>query len=99
MSKKTIADLRAMHDKNVVVPNRIKQALEALAKSGDAWAYEADFLNLAKPRLGTIDLAKYRDQFTDFWAEMPKSNTRGHVFRVWFATKKAADEWKDLANG
>lgn len=96
---KTIADLRALHDKSVVMPNRINAAIAALAATGDSWAYEADFMKLAKPPIGAQDISKWREQFTDFWAEMPSTNGKSQIRRVWFATKKAADEWKESTGG
>lgn len=96
---RTIADLRATHDKSVVIPNRIKAAIAALAGSADEWIYEVDFMKLAKPPLGSQDIAKFRDQFADFWAEMPSTNGKSQVRRVWFATKKAADEWRESIGG
>jgi hypothetical protein len=96
---KTIADLRAVHDKTVVVPNRIRAALAALAASSDAWAYEQDFIRLSKPPIACMDISRYRDQFTDFWADTPGTNGKSSVRRVWFASKKLADEWKETIGG
>lgn len=95
----TIADLRAVHDKSVVIPNRIKAALNQLHASGDAWIYESDFMRLCKPPVSGQDIARFRDQFQDFWAEMPSVNGKNQVRRVWFATKSAADEWKESIGG
>lgn len=92
----TIADLRAVHDRSVVIPNRIRAALVTLAASGDAYAYESDFMALAKPSISGKDIAQYRDQFVEFWAEASGTNGKASARRVWFATKKLADEWKSL---
>ena len=67
--KRTLADLSAIHDKNVMIPNRIKQALAALAVSGNDWTYEADFIKDAKPPISATDISRFRGQFADFWAE------------------------------
>ncbi len=96
---KTIADLRAAHDKKVMIPNRIRAAIAAVTTSGDEWAYESDFMNLVKPAISSQDIAKFREQFLDFWAEMPATNGKSSIRRVWFATKKAADEWKESVGG
>lgn len=96
---KTIADLRAVHDRSVVVPNRIKSAIAVLAASDDSWAYEIDFLKLAKPPIGSQDIAKFRDQFADYWAEMPGINGKAQIRRVWFATTEAKKEWEESVNG
>lgn len=92
--KKTLNDLRALHDRDVLVPNRIRAAIAALAASGNEWAYEIDFLKLTSPPIGSQDISKYRDQFTDFWASMPATNGRAQIRRVWFVSKKLADAWK-----
>jgi hypothetical protein len=68
--------------------------LAALAASGNSWMYEGDFLKFAKPPISTTDIASFRDQFQDYWAEVPALN-RSSVRRVWFATKKLADQWKE----
>jgi hypothetical protein len=96
---KTIADLRAAHDTTVIVPNRIRQALAALKTSGDIWAYEHEFIAIVKPPISGANISKYRDQFADFWAELPTTNGKGAVRRAWFATKAAADEWKETIGG
>jgi hypothetical protein len=97
--KKTLADLHAAHDKNVMVPNRIKATLETLAASGDDWIYETDFIASAKPPLSTTDISRFRDQFKDFWAETPPTNGKSSSRRVWFASKKLADKWKETIGG
>jgi hypothetical protein len=96
---KTLGDLAALHDKKVLIPNRIRAALKILADSGDDWIYEADFLQLTKPGLSPPDVAKYRDQFADFWAEMPATNGKSTMRRVWFASVKLANNWKETAGG
>lgn len=98
-TKKTLADLAAVHDRKIVVPNRINQAIAALQATGDDWAYEQDFLALVKPPIANIDISKYREQFADFWAEMPTTNGKSSLRRVWFATKAAAKKWKETVGG
>lgn len=96
---KTIADLQALHDRSVIVPNRIKAAIATLAASDDCWAYEQDFLGLSKPPIGSQDISKYREQFAEYWAEMPSVNGKGTIRRVWFATTAAKKEWEESVNG
>lgn len=96
---RTIADLRATHDKSVVIPNRISAAIAALVQSGDEWIYECDFMKIAKPPISSVDISRYRDQFSDFWAEMPTTSGKSSIRRVWFATKKAADQWREVSGG
>jgi hypothetical protein len=96
-SGKTLADLRAAHDKKVIIPNRIRAGLAAMAAAGDDWMYEADFI--AASKVSSIDISKFRDQFADFWAELPSTNGKSSLKRAWFSTKKLADKWKEDTNG
>ena len=61
---KTLADFRAAHDKDFIVPNRMRAAIKALGNDG--WEYETEFMKLAG--ISTTDLSAYRDQFADFQA-------------------------------
>lgn len=92
----TIADLRAVHDRSVVIPNRIRAALAALLATGDTYAYESDFIKAAKPPISAIDISRFREEFKDFWSETPASNGKSSARKVWFSTKKACDEWKEV---
>lgn len=100
-AKKTLADLAAVHDRKIVVPNRIRAALEALKASGDDYAYEMDFCSLLKPAISHADLAKYRPQFEEFWADLPTLSFKGgsSAKRVWFATKALCTKWKENSSG
>jgi hypothetical protein len=85
---KTVAGFRALHDPTVVVPNRIKAALEALAAEGpEHWEYEADFLTRAG--VTPVQLNSYREQFAAHYVEAQESGRRTPV-RAWFGTAKAA---------
>jgi hypothetical protein len=97
-AKKTIAGLRAAHDMSVVVPNRIRGLLAALVASGDEWAYEKDFLVLTNPGVNALMLAKHREEFSDYWAELAITK-KSSASRVWFANKKLADKWKETQSG
>jgi hypothetical protein len=98
-AKKTLADLRAIHDRNVVVPNKIKAALAKMVESGDEFAYEKDFMQLCQPPMSQIDISQYRDNFSDFWATLPSLSGKSTPRRVWFATKKLADAWRGTQGG
>lgn len=91
----TLADLRSLHDRSVLVPNRIRSALALMNGSGNEWMYEADFMKLTQPGISPPDLRDYREEFKDFWADMPPTNGKRDARRVWFATKKLADAWKE----
>lgn len=82
---KTLADFRAAHDKSVIVPSKLKKALERMATAGwDTWDYEADFLRNAG--VASQDCTPYRSQFEGHLVETAGKNPK----RVWFATEKAA---------
>lgn len=93
-TKRSLADLSAVHDRKVVVPNKIKAALTTLAASGDDWMYESDFLKLTVPFISNTDIAKYRDQFVEFWDVMKPTDGKSSARRVWFASKVIAAKWK-----
>ena len=83
---KSLADFRAAHDKDYIVPRKIKAALTAL---GSGWDYEVDFLRLAA--VSTTDLAMYRDQFADYWVVVDRSGKR-----VWTGSKSVAEEMRGM---
>lgn len=92
MSKKpatrTLADFRAAHDPDVMIPAKIRAALATLEKEGaEEWRYEAEFIALAK--IGQAQMSQYRDQFSSHIVEAPSVGGRAPK-RVWFATTKAA---------
>lgn len=86
---KTLADFRAQHDKDYIVPQKVRDALKAL---GDGWENEVDFLRLAK--VSTTDLAMYRDQFADHWVVVDRNGKR-----VWAGTKALADKMRSMIRG
>lgn len=87
-SPKTVADFRSLYDPSVVVPSRIKSALDQLAQEGpEQWEYEADFLKRAN--VTPVQLNSYRDQFAAHYVEAPAQGRRTGI-RVWFGTVKAA---------
>jgi|SRR5579863_10419228 len=92
--KRTLADLSAAHDKKVMIPNRIRAAIAALASTGNDWVYELDFIKLALPPISGSDISKFRGQFPDFWAETPPVNGKSSSRKVWFATKALCAKWK-----
>lgn len=82
---KNLGTFRALHDDNVVIPNKIKAALATMAQAGhEEWEYEGDFIKLAK--LSTTQLGAHREQFLGYIVETSGKNAK----RVWFATEKAA---------
>lgn len=88
---RTLADFRNTHDKDVVIPNKIRVALASMAKDGpEHHLYEQELLELAG--ISTTDLAKYRDQFTAHIVVV--SNVNGKALaspkNIWFHDIKVA---------
>lgn len=92
-AKKTLDDLRALHDKNVLVPNKIRAGIAALLKSGDEYAYDEDFRRLAG--LAPVDLKEYREEFAEYWVTLPATNGKRDARKVWFATVSLAKKWRE----
>jgi hypothetical protein len=85
---KTLADFRAQHDPDVVVPNKIKAALASLAKEGaEAWDYEMDFMKRAG--ISTTQVGAFREQFSDHVVEARTVGGKSPR-KVWFADPKVA---------
>jgi hypothetical protein len=84
---KSIADFRASHDKNFIVPLKIR---EALKKIGDGWEYESDLMKIAG--LSTTDLARFRDQFESHIVMTTGKNPK----RVWCGTEKLAAQLREM---
>lgn len=85
---RTLADFRAAHDPDVIIPSRIREAFAAMLKIGPQhYEYEVDFLKLSG--LSTTQLAAYRDQFAAHIIETP-SGRNGAAKRVYFASAKVA---------
>lgn len=91
-SGRSVATFRAAHNRNVVIPNKIRAALAKMeADHGpEHYEYESDFIKLAG--IGGSDLNGHRDAFVAHIVEakpIGMGNSRG-VRRAWFATVKAA---------
>ncbi len=83
---KTLVDFRSAHDKNVIVPNKIRAALAAMLKEGpENYEYEVDFIRRAG--ISNTDMGLFRDQFEKAHiVEVGGSSKK----RVWFADPKVA---------
>lgn len=93
---RTLATFRAAHDRETVITNKIRAALEALAKEEgpEGYAYESNDAEgrptmLKRAGISLTDLALYREQFSAYIVEL-SNNSRDRGKRVWFATPKAA---------
>lgn len=80
-----MAAFRAAHDKNVIVPAKIRAAFAAMLKeSPEAWRYEGEIITLA--RISTTDMGAFREQFKDHIIDTTGKAGK----RVWFADPKMA---------
>lgn len=59
---KSLADFRAAHDKDFIIPVKIKAAIAALGPDG--WEYDGPFTKMAG--VSSSDMSIYRDQFVVF---------------------------------
>lgn len=83
----TLADFRAAHDPDVIVPARIKKALADMkAEHPERWLYEADFLTRAG--VANQHISNYREQFAAHIVETRGRNAK----KCWFADPKVAAE-------
>lgn len=87
---KSLEEFRSAHDKNYIVPRKIK---EALAKLGDGWEYESEFMKLAG--LSTTDLVTFREQFEEYIV-LVKVNGTSHRKNVWAGTPAFASKLRNM---
>jgi len=88
---KTLADFRSKFDRSVVIPDKIRAALAALAKEGpEAWEYEGEFIKRAM--ISQSDMGLYRSGFEEHVVVVKDigRSTSGNGRKVWFADKKVA---------
>jgi|SRR6185437_5839693 len=84
---KTLADFRAAHDRNVIVPAKIQKALaDMLAEHPENWLYELEFMKRAG--ISQTDMGMFREQFADHVVETGGKSPK----RVWFASEKVAEK-------
>lgn len=84
---KNLAAFRAVHDKNVVIPAKIKKALaDMLREDPENWDYE--MLLMKRAGVSTTDLAAFRQQFEPHIVETGGKNPK----RVWFASPRVAEK-------
>lgn len=84
---RSLDEFRAAHDKEYIVPAKIKTALAAI---GDGWEYQVDFLRLAG--LSTTDLAAFRDQFEAHIVVTKGSNPK----LIWVGSVAVAKKMRDM---
>jgi hypothetical protein len=91
-SGKSLEEFRSAHDKSYIVPKKIK---DALAKLGDSWEYEVDFVKTAN--ISITDLIPFRDQFEGHIVAV-KANGSSHKKNVWAGTLAFAAKLRELAS-
>ena len=82
---KNLAEFRALHDKDFIVPKKIREGLKNLAGS---WDYESVFSKNIGVSLS--DLGNYREQFAAYVVHIRKDGKRAWSGNV--ATAKAMRE-------
>jgi len=92
--KSNVASFRALHDADVVIPQKIRDGLLSLkkAKGNEGWEYEADFIKRAG--ISTAQMGTHRDEFVAHIVvakPVGKGNSRSPR-NAWFATVAAATE-------
>lgn len=89
---KSLEDFRSVHDKNYIVPKKIK---DALTKLGESWEYEIDFAKLAD--ISITDLIRFREQFETHIVSV-KINGGSSRKNVWAGTVAFASKLRDMAS-
>jgi hypothetical protein len=84
---KSLIDFRAEHDKSFIVPKRIR---DGLAKLGNGWLYEVEFLRLTG--LSTTDCAAYREEFSEYLVTVGGRVTK----RIWVGSKELAKKMREM---
>ena len=85
---RSLAEFRAAHDKNFIVPQKIKAALKAL---GDGWEYEAQFIRLAG--LSQTEMSTFRSLFEEDHVVVVDRTKR-----VWAGTKAVAAKLREMVS-
>lgn len=90
---RTVTDFRAAHDPNVIVPSKIRKALEAiLAEGPENWEYEGDLVKRAG--ISQTQISMFRDMFITHIVDAPGSRS-STPRRVWFGSPKVATKVRE----
>lgn len=85
---RSLDDFRAAHDKDFIVPAKIKEGLKAL---GGGWEYEVAFAKLAGVSL--TDLSSYRDAFSAHVVAVKRDGKR-----AWAGTAATAEKMRGMVS-
>lgn len=87
---RTVAEFRSVHDRSVVIPNKIRAALAELLKVGpEHYEYEVEFMKRLQG-VSVADMGMYRDQFEEYVLEVQIPGKGSNKRKVWFGDKKVA---------
>jgi hypothetical protein len=95
---KTIADLRAAHDKTIINPRKVETTFAAMLKDGkEAHEYESEFMKRAG--LANNEVGDVRKLFGKHVVVAVALNSKKAPRNVWFADAKVATKvCKDYPN-
>lgn len=88
-TKKSLADFRAVYDKNTIIPQKIREGLAALGNDG--WENELDFIKLCG--VSTIDFGRFREEFAEFYVTIGGARANK---RVWAGSKALAGKMREM---
>jgi len=83
---KTLADFKNAHNRDTIVPKKIKDALTMLGKGG--WEYELAFSKMAVIHLS--DLGNFRTMFADYVVELKGGR------RAWAGSVALAKQMREM---
>lgn len=88
---KNIADFRAAHDNDFIVPNKIRDGIKRLGV--DRWMYEQDFAKFCN--IGHAQFSIYRDQFSEYIVLTSGGN---NAKRVWTGSSDFANRLRAMVS-
>ena len=83
---KTLADFKSAHNRDTIIPQKIKGALTMLGKGG--WEYELAFSKMAVIHLS--DLGNFRTMFADYVVELKGGR------RAWAGSVALAKQMREM---
>lgn len=79
---RTLSAFKQAHDKNTIVPDKIRKGLSQLGRS---WEYENEFTK--RCGIGQTDISRFRDQFSEYWFDLTNPKKRVWAGQVAFAAE------------
>ena len=84
---RTLADFKRLYDKDVIVPNKLQQALQQL---GGEWRYEHEFARMAG--VSSADMQTYRHLFDNHHVALKREHKL-----IWCGTVALANKLREIA--